>query len=407
MIGITPKVLIIAANAKVKQKIYENLLPLEYKITKLDKLAAVKKSEYYKNYNLVIVVTNNEKSISRLNHISSKYNNTEFLILTPHIYNDMQHVHQYLSTGFQEVDIILTANKVLKKFNKLAKIHKIKEQIDTKRKVRDYFTPITANTFIEKQLEMVRNYAVKGENIFISGEKGTGKSRIVDYIYHLNMLENKNYLYIDCENFSEKKIHYILFDSPGSGKYYTDYLNPKFKGILYLDHISKLSLEMQSKLVDRLKQVFSRLVDPRSIQVITTSRLKPKDALEDFLLLPSLCKMLCNHKIQLTPLKERKEDIIPLFNHFQKITIKEHDLKEKPLTENFKYLLKAYDWPVNIDQLKDVAQKYCFFGDNISEKEFSRLIETTEEEQLQAYPLLTHKSKQMPNTPQFLRRNLK
>ena len=177
-------------------------------------------------------------------------------------------------------------------------------------------------------------------------------------------------MYVDCKKFSEPHINELLFENSSGGKYYSDYLNEKFRGLVFLDNLTNMSLETQSMLVERLDNLYKNLNNKR-FQIISTGINSIQDALQEFSLIPTLAKYLCEETITLTPLNNRREDILLLFDFFQHSFTNKYHLQQKELSKNFEYLLTTYDWPQNIEQLKKVVKKFCFFGEQIPAKKHS------------------------------------
>ena len=359
------------------------------------------------NYDLIISTTDSTEELLSFVNLCKIQKNGKLLIISD-LEDKILKKHNLdfsLHTAFDEVDLIMNVNRLLSDFNQKVKLMEIKKKIYSKRIAKKEFKPISNDQFIKSQIIKAESFAEQRKNVFISGPKGSGKTRFTDFIFNCSPIKNKHYLYVDCKNFSEPHISELLFENKSGGKHYSDYLNEKFQGVILLDQLTSLSLELQSSLAERLKVIYKNKND-KNLQIISTS-IHPKENTEkEFLLLPTLANFLCKETIILTPLAERKEDVVLLFNHFQKLFADKYHLVPKVLSKNFQYLLTTYSWPQNIEQLKIVVKKFCFFGEYITEKEFKKMIDSSQSAKMDIDSFISLKSHDIYYTPKFLQENL-
>jgi len=406
MTAVIPKTLIISDNKKIQQTIYENLLPFKFEITKSNNIRQVLSQKQLAEYDLIISTTDSTEELLSFVNLCKIQKNGKLLLISD-LEDKVLKKHNFdccMHTAFEEVDLIMNAHRLLTNFNQKIRLMEMKKKIHSKRIAKKELTPVTSDPFIKSQIKNAAIFAEKGNNIFISGPTGSGKSRFVDFIYNCSPIVDKHYLYADCKNFTEPYINDLLFENAAGGKYYSDYLNEKFQGILFLDNITSMSLETQSMLAARLELL---LKESKDIQIISTSNHTKTEALQEFLLLPTLATYICESSLNLTPLTERKEDILILFDHFQNVFNSKYNLQPKTLSRNFKYLLTTYNWPQNIEQLKIVVKKFCFFGEQITEKQFKKMIDSTETGKFDLIPYIATKKPEAYHTPKFLHQNLK
>ncbi|MFP4546976.1 MAG: sigma 54-interacting transcriptional regulator [Fidelibacterota bacterium] len=406
--NLIPNVLIASRSDRLRQRIFENLIPLKFNITPVDNFETLAKDDIFSNYHLAIIHIETKTELETISQQCPKKKNTRVILISSlkRVHFDQHNIDCYLTSDFNEVDIILKANELLCNMNMQMKIMDINKQILSRRMSRKQSTPLTKNDYLKNQVKLAGKYALEKKNIFISGPAGSGKSRFVDYIFNNSPIEDKNYLYINCKKFSEKDIEDLLFDDENGVKYYTDYLNPKYKGIVYLDHVTGLNLQTQSRLAKRIRELSNDKDGNKTIQFVATSIFKCQTAIEEFLLLPSLARLLCDEHLFITPLNQRREDIVFLFNHFVAGFCKELNQEVPELSIAVKNFLNDYNWPGEIKQLKKVAKKYSYLGHKLPLEKFKKLIYKTVSNGTGRMDSFPAQQRSYRHTPEFLRKNL-
>jgi len=250
------------------------------------------------------------------------------------------------------------------------------------RKEVDYLRQISSE-FIERDLvghsaalEMTKEKIAKlvdahVSNILITGESGTGKEVVARYIHHLMSANVDRYfpfIAVNCTALSETLIESELFGYEKGA--FTDAKNMKrglFEiaqdGILLLDEIGDMKLDLQSKLLRVLEERTIRRIGgkediPIDVTVITTTNRDLEQAVEKGDFRMDLFYRLYVFALYLPPLRERKEDIMELTNHYLRMFATKYN--KKPIEgfsqEAEKYLLN-YQWPGNVRELRNVIEK--------------------------------------------------
>ena len=213
--------------------------------------------------------------------------------------------------------------------------------------------------------------------VLITGETGTGKELIAKAIHNLSDRKDKPFIPVNCCGFPESLIESELFgykkgaftgaNSDKSGKF-----EDADGGTLLLDEIGELDIRFQPKLLRVLNDgSYSRLGDRKIIYSdarIITSTNQPTDMLARS---PQFRKDLYyrinRYTIHLLPLRERKDDIPALTEHFilkhlaQKYQIDVQDIEEHKnfpgLIDDLTHELKQYNWPGNVRQLENTIER--------------------------------------------------
>jgi len=230
------------------------------------------------------------------------------------------------------------------------------------------FEFITGNSAaMTKVLNTVNKVAKTDANVLILGENGTGKELIARRIHQLSNRENEIFMNVDMASLSETLFESELFGHcKGS---FTDAKEDrvgKFEaatgGTLFLDEIGNLSFTMQAKLLTVLQnrqiiKVGSNKLIPINIRLISATNKDISQLIKDNLFREDLLYRINTVLINLPPLRERKDDISILTNHYLSLFSKRYN---KPgLKINNKALEKMldYEWPGNIRELKHTIEK--------------------------------------------------
>ena len=225
------------------------------------------------------------------------------------------------------------------------------------------------------------------DNILILGDKGTGRSTVAYEIFYNNKYSHsqKNFFELDCKGLSPHLIRQKLFGDKSSPSY-KPLLKLEGNNTIYIKNINFLNLNLQKQLYDYLLKKASKTHHPRLI-CSSTETLSKKIQSKNFL--QELFNLLSEDLIILPRLEERKEDIFPLINHFNKINHFKQHLNQRALE-----FLYSYSWYGNITELKNVCLKISILYHNkdiITEKDLSHIIKdlSTQEVNIQYNPNLT------------------
>jgi len=231
-----------------------------------------------------------------------------------------------------------------------------------------------SNSFLEV-LEQISQIAPLSKPVLIIGERGTGKELIAARLHYLSKRWDQNYLKLNCAALNENLLETELFgyDSgafTGANKRHEGRFERADKGTLFLDEIANTTGLIQEKLLRVVEYgEFERVGGSRTIK--TDARLIAATN-ED---LPSLAESgefradlldrLAFDVITLPPLRERKEDILVLAEHFAISMARELEFELfSGFTEKAKQSLLTYHWPGNVRELKNVVERSVYRSNN-------------------------------------------
>jgi two-component system response regulator AtoC len=217
-------------------------------------------------------------------------------------------------------------------------------------------------------MNFVRKVAAsEATTILIQGESGTGKDLIAKAIHYQSVRQDKPFVAINCSAIPEQLMEAELFGHEKGA--FTDAKALKkglfevaHGGTLFLDEIGELSLLLQAKLLRVLEdQVIRRVGGVRDMQVdVRVTAASNRDlerAVRDGHFRQDLYYRLAIISIFIPPLRERKEDILPLADFFIDHYNKKFRKAVRGLTEETRRLVLNYDWPGNVRELKNAIER--------------------------------------------------
>ncbi|MBN1183077.1 MAG: sigma-54-dependent Fis family transcriptional regulator [Bacteroidales bacterium] len=225
----------------------------------------------------------------------------------------------------------------------------------------------TQNPTLKKLLEEVREVAGTDASVFIHGETGTGKELVARGI-HMHSSHSKGlFVKINCAAIPDTLIESELFGHEkgaftGAIQQHFGRFEQAHNGTLFLDEIGEIPLDKQAKLLRVLQEgEFERIGGNKTIKVnvriISATNRDLTKEIEKGKFRVDLFYRICVYPIHLPPLRERKDDISLLTDHFiQKYSIK-YNRKIRPLGSESLELLKKYDWPGNIRELENIIER--------------------------------------------------
>jgi two-component system, NtrC family, response regulator AtoC len=203
--------------------------------------------------------------------------------------------------------------------------------------------------------------------ILIQGESGTGKDLIAKAIHYQSRRQDKPFVAINCSAIPETLMEAELFGHERGA--FTDAKAMKkgmFEmadgGTLFLDEIGELSPLLQAKLLRVLEdQVIRRVGGVRDMQVdvrvIAASNRDLERAVRENSFRQDLYYRLAIISIFLPPLRERKEDVLPLVEYFIERYNRKFRKAVQGINDETRRLMLKYDWPGNVRELKNAVER--------------------------------------------------
>jgi two-component system nitrogen regulation response regulator NtrX len=215
---------------------------------------------------------------------------------------------------------------------------------------------------IHQLRQAVERVAPTGSRVLLTGPPGIGKEVVARLLHSSSKRAEGAFVVINCAAMHPARMEAELFGvAPGSGEGggKTGTFEQAHGGTLVLDEVADMPLETQGKIVRVLQeQTFQRVGGDQRVEVdvrvmaITNRDLASEIAAGRFR--EDLFYRLNVVPLRVPPLRERREDIPVLANHFMEVVAKNAGLSPRPLAEDAMAALQAYDWPGNARQLRNV-----------------------------------------------------
>jgi transcriptional regulator with PAS, ATPase and Fis domain len=216
-------------------------------------------------------------------------------------------------------------------------------------------------------MRTIERIAPSDVSVLVTGESGTGKEVVADLIHTLSKRNKGPFIKINCAALPRELIESELFGSvKGSFTGATGDREGLFRqaegGTLLLDEISEMPLDTQSKLLRVLQEKEVRPVGGRvsyktDCRIIAATNRAVEEAIKEGKLREDLYYRISAISIALPPLKERREDILPLARAFLKRFASQADRPLTDFTTAAAERLRKYDWPGNVRQLQNEVQR--------------------------------------------------
>ncbi|EMI20017.1 two component, sigma54 specific, transcriptional regulator, Fis family [Rhodopirellula maiorica SM1] len=215
-------------------------------------------------------------------------------------------------------------------------------------------------------IDRLRRIAATDATVLITGESGTGKEMIAQAIHQNSPRRNKRIVALNTRAVSENLVESELFGHVKGS--FTDAVADRVGafqyangGTLFLDEVGDMPMSTQIKLLRVLEESqITRVGDNKSIKVnvrlISATNRPLEDMIETGVFRNDLYFRLKVVTVELPALRERRDDVIPLMDHFRKMFLRRHEKPTAHFTPAVTKRFFAYDWPGNIRQLRNFVE---------------------------------------------------
>ena len=217
--------------------------------------------------------------------------------------------------------------------------------------------------------ELIANVADTSANVLIEGETGTGKELVARCLHDFSRRQPQQFVALNCGGLPENLFESEIFGHEanaftGAGKRRIGKIEHAHGGTLFLDEVESMPLNLQIKLLRVLQErTLERLGSNQSIDVdcrviaATKSDLDQLSKVSQFR--SDLYYRLNVVTLELPPLRERREDILQLFEYFLQQSSLRFDRETPELDNQTLSSLMSHDWPGNVRELRNVAERFA------------------------------------------------
>jgi len=275
----------------------------------------------------------------------------------------------YLTKPFEEEALELEIDNVLEK-------QRLKEEVKTLKQQLAYIEQgniLTSNPQMLRIIDIARHVAGTDVPVLILGESGVGKEVVASFIHEQSNRSDGPFVKVNCAALPHELLEAELFGYERGAV--TSAIHDKIgkfeqadKGTMLLDEIGELSPYLQTRLLQVLQDAeISRLGSKRpvkiNVRVLATTNKKLKEAVLKGEFRNDLYFRLNVIKFELPPLRDRRQDIPLLCNHFVEKYRERYQSPVQQIPKELMELLLRYDWPGNVRQLENVVKRYLILPD--------------------------------------------
>jgi two-component system response regulator AtoC len=362
------KILVVDDEASMRKNISDLLFPLGYKTIEADNGETALEKFHQDKPQIVILDINipRKDGLTVLKEIKTFSADIPVIIFTAFGTSERAieamklGAFDYLEKPFELDEFILTVGRACEYRNLLAEVKKLRSLINESKTQDPKDNIIGRNPKMQEIFKLIGRIAPTDATVLIQGESGTGKELIADAIQRHSMRDDKPYVRINCGALSESVLESEIFGHEkgsftGADSRRKGLFEIADGGTVYLDEINSMPQSLQVRLLRILqKQSFFRVggISPVSVdvRVIASANKDIEMELEDGNFREDLYYRLNVVRINIPPLRERKDDINPLTDYFlQKFSPQ----KKLVIPDESRNKLNSYNWPGNIRELEN------------------------------------------------------
>ena len=279
--------------------------------------------------------------------------------------------YDYIQKPFSIATIRLVLNKIAEKRSVLQTGETKQLKFDRNGEIE---TIIGESPRMHQIYDLVQKVAPTDSTVLITGETGTGKELIAKAIHFNSLRKKKPFLTVDCNSLVETLFESELFGHvKGSFTGAVATKHGSFElangGTFFFDEIGNISLNIQSKILRVIQEKEIRRVGATDtikvdVRVIAATNKDLRQAVDKGTFREDLFYRISVIPIHLPPLRDRKEDIIPLANHF----LAKYNQRRKRALKGFHSTVKEvflnYSWHGNVRELENVVERSVVIEDN-------------------------------------------
>lgn len=281
----------------------------------------------------------------------------------------------YLTKPINKEELLLAVTRGLEKVEIMNENILLKHELEkTETKHESTFDYATTSLQIKGILKEVAKVAQSDSTVLITGENGTGKEVLAKYIYHHSKRANQPFIVVNCAAIPNQLLESELFGHvkgafTGAINDHKGYFEIANNGTIFLDEIGEVELLMQVKLLRVLQErEFSKVGDTKirttNVRIIAATNRILKDMIENSKFREDLYYRLNVFEFHLPALRERPEDIIFYFEKFLIDFAKQFNKPVPQIEPEVKTILTNYEWPGNIRELKNLAERVSILCEN-------------------------------------------
>ena len=272
----------------------------------------------------------------------------------------------YLTKPFKVDELLITVKRALDYSNALSENASLKKQLQTR---YEFENIVAESPAMRNVCDMIRRVAPTDTTVLIYGESGTGKELVAKAVHTHSTRSSGPFLPVNCAALPGPLLESEMFGHvkgafTGASADKEGLFEAASGGTIFLDEISAMPMSLQSKLLRVLQEREVRRVGSNETvkvdaRVLAATNVKLEEMIKNGEFREDLFYRLSVIPIQISPLRDRREDILPLFDHFLKNEVN----GDLPTTDPaVAALVEAYSWPGNVRELENAARHAIAFA---------------------------------------------
>ena len=270
----------------------------------------------------------------------------------------------YLVKPFINEDVKMTVRRLLEHKKVLMENLVLRQQLSQQLGSREF---VGVSPQIERVFDVLSKVIPTRSNILILGESGTGKGLIAEIVHSNSQRKDRPFISINCSAIPESLLESELFGYrkgafTGAASDKKGLITMADQGTLFLDEIGDMPLGLQAKILKVLETgEIHPLGDTKTmfvdVRLIAATNKVLEEQIKKGLFREDLYYRLNVIEVKIPPLRERREDITVLAQHFIEKYSKENNKKVTGITDEALAAFNSYSWPGNIRELRNVVER--------------------------------------------------
>ncbi len=272
--------------------------------------------------------------------------------------------YDYLTKPINPDELLLRLNKVMEKRSLREEVYRLREQLSGRQQMQGIVANSEAMRRVLQVVERIRDQDIP---VLITGETGVGKEVVARAVHDLSARAKGPFLPINCCTLPEDLLDSELFGHvkgafTGATSNKAGLFREANGGTLFLDEIGDISPRLQVKLLRVLQEGEVRPVGGGTaikvdVRVVAATNRDLEVMAEEGEFRSDLLFRLNVLPLAIPPLRERRDDIAPLIDHFLRRLRARTERPELDITPTARRKLIMYDWPGNVRQLENVIER--------------------------------------------------
>jgi len=277
----------------------------------------------------------------------------------------------YLAKPFDPDELLLSVKKALEYENLILENRSLRSELSSRFRLVD----IVEGSKIMRDLKnIIAKAAPTDSTVLIEGESGVGKELVAHSLHYHSHRAGFPFVAVNCAAFTETLLESELFGYEkgaftGAQRQNKGKFEIADRGTLYLDEIGDMSINLQAKILRVLQdQTFFRVggTDPVrvNVRILVATNKNLKERIKKEVFREDLYYRINVMNIKVPPLRERKDDIVPLAQHVVKEMKKKFpDREHFKISEQYLNYFKNYHWPGNVRELENLIERAFIMND--------------------------------------------